>query len=793
MQPLFVVVNEDADLIVRSRSSHVTITRASHFHYPVHLSQIMLRRPSLWVVWSNLWWFLLLWTTRTLVVGQQNEDGGKSITEIVETKPNLVLFRELWEHTSLAFTLNDPTARYTLFAPDNSGFTTEFLYEDFLRGTQWRGHLLHFLQHHLIPHQELAQVDLGGPSTTTLTTAANEPLTVSFSRVGNNQSILEPNLMASNGMVHVVQGPLLSPSLQQTLLETLLNRKDTYSIFAELVSRAGLERLLRGAGGTPLTILAPPNTAFDDLGPPFLATLRNPDNVHYLRVLLLHHILPTNIYQWPTTGTTLTSLVPTTLFCSQDPHTGLVRINDAIVSHNTNSSLYTRNGMLYPVRRVLIPPSVVSMVQNVHLLTSLGYPRVLSLTTFSQWLALTGFDRDLHVASHLNQPNPVTVLAPLDQNNNDDDMSVLLTKWEQPDWLHHLRALVRYHMVAGIYPTLDKETSLRNLYGQNLTVSHVTNHQDDGSPQTIELSTGAAGGLSSLSSTTTRLVQPTNPLLVYNATIHVVDRVLVPPQLQMTILQQLRRVPQFSKLVEWLQQTGLDRDLENGVGPMTLFAPLNQAFDNTNDDSSITTPIATNNQSETPLWRGRSDPSSLSSSSPLDGYTLTEKRNLLLHHWLPTNVFTYELQDSTQLETRLLGQTVTVLQMEDQIEIQGSLLDETNANRMASNGVIHPVSDLWWPPPPVASSTDPLPPPPDDTLLLPPHHEDGVNEQAEGSDSIQVRFPNQEDNNNNNNNKEDKPTTTTTTTRSNSAGNNIASKPGILAAVVCGVWAAWLL
>ena len=119
-------------------------------------------------------------------------------------------------------------------------------------------------------------------------------------------------------------------------------------------------------------------------------------------------------------------------------------------------------------------------------------------------------------------------------------------------------------------------------------------------------------------------------------------------------MAQLRRVPDdFSILAGLLEKVLLDDDLDTGEGPYTLFAPTNKALAN------------------------------FDTSSPL------EVRNLILYHLVPLN-FVTKVAETGQLPTLLnIPMDVVVNEEAATVLINGVLLQKQFDNQLASNGVIH--------------------------------------------------------------------------------------------------------
>ena len=156
---------------------------------------------------------------------------------------------------------------FTVFAPTNAAFEsvdTEALTSD-------ADLLTKILQYHVIAGQEISadQIEDGQ----TVETLQGESLEFSVEngtvRV-NGATVQTPNLQASNGIVHTIDGVLLR-EINAVERATI---SPSFSILADLVGAAGLADALSGPGPDGedgLTVFAPTNDAF-------LAALDNNDN-----------------------------------------------------------------------------------------------------------------------------------------------------------------------------------------------------------------------------------------------------------------------------------------------------------------------------------------------------------------------------------------------------------------------------------------------------------------------------------------------------------------------------------
>ena len=154
-----------------------------------------------------------------------------------------------------------------------------------------------------------------------------------------------------------------------------------------------------------------------------------------------------------------------------------------------------------------------------------------------------------------------------------------------------------------------------------------------------------------------------------NGVIHVVDRVLLPAN--RNIVQTAQALPQFSILVEAVVAANLQGAL-SGPGPLTVFAPTNDAFAALLAELGVTK-------------------AQLLANTPL----LTK---VLTYHVLPARVLKADIVPGTPVTT-LQGETFTVspaLAITDQ---RGRSAAITGTDVLASNGVVHVIDRVILPRP----------------------------------------------------------------------------------------------
>jgi uncharacterized surface protein with fasciclin (FAS1) repeats len=309
----------------------------------------------------------------------------------------------------------------------------------------------------------------------------------------------------------------------------------------------------------------------------------------------------------------------------------------------------------------IMPAGIDTIVRNAAVATA-NTTNPFSLTTMETALRAAGFLELLGyvsasdgIARDVNNPTQMTLFAPDDVAWAQVNAS-LTKKLLQPVWIHHLKSVLRHHMVDGrVNATQMLGTGrLRMLSGYFQTYNNIT--------------VGRAAVFS-------------GDISAYNGVVHVVNKVMLPPTVQSTIWEQLQSIADFSQLVSLIEFAGLEH-IFSGLGPLTFFALPNPALIGMN----------------------------------LTSLTKDDVTNMLLYHTLGDNVFTPSMEAASTGTLRTLLSDISISfivttsdsnsnssqkRQQSQIAFNGnSYLDRPRGdNLLASNGVIHIVSSVLKAPP----------------------------------------------------------------------------------------------
>ena len=188
------------------------------------------------------------------------------------------------------------TGPFTVFAPTNAAFAAVDAYT--LGALLDAGNvaiLERVLGFHVIPGQEILAANLtdGAMVTTleggTLTVDLTDPMDPKV----NGVSITATDIEVSNGVIHLVDEVILP---EFDVVETAVLTEETATLVSAVVAAStngseDLAALLSGTAGSPFTVFAPVNAAFEALGTDRLDVVLDPANAELLSDILRYHVI----------------------------------------------------------------------------------------------------------------------------------------------------------------------------------------------------------------------------------------------------------------------------------------------------------------------------------------------------------------------------------------------------------------------------------------------------------------------------------------------------------------------
>jgi PGF-CTERM protein len=134
----------------------------------------------------------------------------QTLAQVAANDTNLTNFTSLLKKANLTNVLNGP-GNFTVFAPDNAAFSK--VDASTLAGWQTNTTALkNMLWYHVIP-KKLLSTDFTGSGTLTTVNGLSVPYSVDGTKIKvGNATITKPDISATNGVIHVVDGVNIPPT-----------------------------------------------------------------------------------------------------------------------------------------------------------------------------------------------------------------------------------------------------------------------------------------------------------------------------------------------------------------------------------------------------------------------------------------------------------------------------------------------------------------------------------------------------------------------------------------------------
>jgi transforming growth factor-beta-induced protein len=410
----------------------------------------------------------------------------QNIVQIAAEEDDFSLLVRAVTRAGLAETLST-TDGLTVFAPTNTAFEDAGLDEAAIDATSVED-LTSILTYHVIAARVFSS-DLTNDEVETLeggtvtTGIGSGGATVRGNGNESASNITAANILATNGVIHVIDQVLLPQDDQGTIVDVAVSNSD-FSILVEALQKAGLVDALNAEG--PYTVFAPTNAAFEAAGITSVDDL----TAEQLTPILLYHVLGQRKESGDLeSGSEATLNEDADIFLSVTDDGVYINGNTMVATADVQAS----NGVIHVIDQVLMPPSenvveIAAANEDFSLLV-----RAVTRAGLAETLATT---------------EGITVFAPTDDaflaagldaeaidNTPVDDLVTILT----------------YHVVAArVFSTDLSDGEVETLEGSNVV---------------IDLSSGAT--VSGASNTDAANIDPAN-ILATNGVIHVIDQVLLP-------------------------------------------------------------------------------------------------------------------------------------------------------------------------------------------------------------------------------------------------------------------------
>tara|TARA_R110001583_G_scaffold68686_3_gene195289 strand:- start:12113 stop:14005 length:1893 start_codon:yes stop_codon:yes gene_type:complete len=262
------------------------------------------------------------------------------------------------QSTGLAATLADLSNNFTVFAPSDAAF--DKLPENTLENLTVE-QLTDILLYHVVSEQVMADaaIRLAQSTENNTETANKDNISLSFvdsTLFINGSKVSTANVMAANGVIHVVDNVILPPAQMgmptQNIVEVALADPDNFSILVEALTAADLVTTLSNEEST-FTVFAPTNAAFEKIAANDLSALLE-DTTALTEVLLTHVVNGSAIGSldaFAANGKMLMTASDKKISVMIDTGTGQLIIGGANV---VISDIYTTNGVIHVIDTVIL-------------------------------------------------------------------------------------------------------------------------------------------------------------------------------------------------------------------------------------------------------------------------------------------------------------------------------------------------------------------------------------------------------------------------------------------------------
>lgn len=465
-----------------------------------------------------------------------SEDPGNLVEVATEAGlTDLVAALETAELTEAVST----TENLTVFAPTNDALADVTLPED-------PDLLANVLLYHVIGSELDAEAVTAAE---TLTTLANIDLPKDGTTIaGVDISDGTLDVAASNGIAHVINGVFVPPTIAEAVAAT-----EDLSTLATVTASAS-DAITGALGGDgPITVFAPNNAAFAALLEAVGGELPPQDVVDNI---LAYHVVNGQILSSDIEAGEVTTVQGATFEVSTENDT--ITLTDGQgneVGVTETIDLRLLNGVVHIIDGVLLPPDETNELPTI--------AQIVQTSTSPTFSSIVQAAISTGLAEDFSDPDAdFTVFAPTDEAF--DALRAGLGE-PQATWLDDTALLANvllHHVVEG---TQDADTVL--------AAESFTSLAETPLPVVVG-DDGATIGGAPLSDTLN--------LEASNGIVHAIDGVMVPP----TILEIAGATEDVSTLVQVVGD--LNNETINGVlasGPITVFAPTNEAFEDLGDDA----------------------------------------------------------------------------------------------------------------------------------------------------------------------------------------------------------------
>lgn len=280
----------------------------------------------------------------------------KSIAALVTANADFSLLRTALIEAGLVDVLS-ASGTYTVFAPNNAAFIAAGLDTEAKIKAVPVTTLKGILTYHVLG-QRVASAEIATANNTAVKTLNEQNVFITKNGSGvfvNGASVIQADLNASNGVVHVINSVLM-PATGNIVETAQANPNFSYLVAAVLRASQGSTNVaaaLSGAG--PLTVFAPTNQAFINAGFPTIASIQAANPATLTSILTYHVVSGRVLSSDLTEGAKPATLNGGTLTISLNGGAKVKGNTNATASVISPANLITTNGVIHVVDQVLLP------------------------------------------------------------------------------------------------------------------------------------------------------------------------------------------------------------------------------------------------------------------------------------------------------------------------------------------------------------------------------------------------------------------------------------------------------
>ncbi|WP_130736303.1 fasciclin domain-containing protein [Flavobacterium sp. J27] len=256
---------------------------------------------------------------------------------------------------------NDPSGKYTVFAPTNDAFAKLGLVDAGSLGVLQNSFLTNTLLYHVSNGNLLANQISAGASSTSALGIDRRFIARGNDLYINGSKIIITNVNASNGIVHAIDKVMLGTGVNIVESALLLNDAKVFktpelTFLVQAVITSGLAPVLADENNT-FTIFAPTDAAFKAAGFNTVQDVANADPAVLQQVLLNHAIADGGTFTCEQTSTSATTAGGNTLTYSpfQNGVFTILGNGNTVPANMVIPDIQCSNGVVHIIDRVLLP------------------------------------------------------------------------------------------------------------------------------------------------------------------------------------------------------------------------------------------------------------------------------------------------------------------------------------------------------------------------------------------------------------------------------------------------------